>query len=685
MSIEPQIIMWPAYITGAPRNNVQAHIFNTSITLYQGYYNNMINPYYMTGKWFRDDVFVYDDTAAGRCVFCFFKIFNTTKRVRMWYAALSFGGNNVWNKTWDELWNHSEVMSQRTNHNIIYPELDEPDYYNYSSNGLFTGTLPMIQKRPSPIIYLGDFATINSDNINLGYSKLSNIKDAVSDQDATSFKQLKDTKLALETSLTASNVKITSLETQMTNIMAGTTAYDSFKKVIDLVNAMDAADDLSVAKSIALLTQSIAAEETRAIAEEGSILTNLNNFKTLTYGPDKQALENNDSRIEGIVTANRTDYDNKLSTEQTERKIADNKIQANMITSILVSPSSMIYSSNDAPSGNIIVDCPIDGWFYTNKIYNANINWRFIPSEGLQIRDLNHLCFNAWFANNASLPFIELYTKRKNDGTDEDSYYNTKLRYVIAMSKDVEINSSSNNIPYQCYIGFNNSNVDTLPNFGLQRKELSISVDSESMLERILETDEILYITLSTNKNIPMGSVNFVVNNICYCTNNGIIEHKLVSSSLTSALISEENSISLESERLRAKTAEEYLRTDLSTLSATQISDKAILDGRITGLNTSLSNSLGSEISRALAAEGVIASNLATHISGYNTDKTSMSSLISNVSSQLTTELATRSSADTALTTRINNIESSLLSLTKFITGDTYITGVPFNITYLHS
>jgi hypothetical protein len=533
---------------------------------------------------------------------------------------------------------------------------------------------------PFPLLHLGDYVTVNKDIIDLQYSRIINITNAVKPQDVPSFQQITDTKLALEDSIKISNDKITELQGKVTNILYGSEAYDSFKKVIDLVNAMDKEDDLSVAKSITLLTQSIADEEIRAIAEEGSILTNLNNFKTLTYGPDKIALDANDSRIEGIVTANRTDYDNKLLTEQTARDAADKLHQSNMITTIHVLSTPTMYADGVAPKAIIPKHCSIDGWTYskTSDDITDKINWYFPPKSDLKFKDLNHLSFNAWLANNASLPFIVLYTKRKNDGNDETIWYRSK--YVFEVSKPILINSTSNVVPYQFYIGFNNSNVDTLPNFGLQRKELSnttISRDNKFLPEL---NDEIQYIAFSTNSVATKDSVDLLVSNLCYCTNTGITEYKFISSLLTSQMVT----TSLESEVLRAKTAEGALKTDLKTLSEKQISDYGILDGKITGLNTSLSGSIGDESSRALAAEGLIAGNLSTHIGLYDKNTIRVDGLITNLGTNLTTETNTRVQEINRLTGYIEKLESSLLSLTQAFFGNGEFKTIPFIIPYLH-
>lgn len=537
--------------------------------------------------------------------------------------------------------------------------------------------MPTYPSSPSDPLYLGDFVKITSSTVDLGNSKLKSVMDATDDQDVVSYKQVKSLKVLTDEAISKNASDITDVNSRIDTLVNGSGSYDSLKKVVELLSSVDATNDAELVSSVFTLNAAVVTEKDRAIAKENSIDADLQAAKAL----ELQHKSSTDATIANIIstyTANKTATDAAIANEVSARTEADTVQKSLMITSINVSPNPSIFADAEQP---VMPDAnTTDGWKFTNLTSGRKVNWYMQPTAGLKYKDLNHLSMNCWITSNVQLPYLVIYTKRKNDGNDKASWYRSKAAYEIATPTTIMPNSTLNSVPYQFYRKCSAVDTSTLPNYNYQQKELAVTNVVSSIVGQIDPEDEILFVAISSNSAAPVGSVNFNVSSFCYATKSGTFETNFSSSSL----VATSSAISVAAEQARAMAAESCLRTDLNTLSTKQESDVATFQGTVTAFNTTLSASIGAEKARAETAEGVIANDLSAHKTAYVTDKTNIQSAIASLQSALTTELSTRSAADTALQTELENVKSSLLSLANSFYGINKYTATPFSVPYAH-
>ena len=526
-------------------------------------------------------------------------------------------------------------------------------------------------------LFLGDFVKITSSTVDLGNSKLKSVMDATDDQDVVSFKQVKAMKTLTDNAISQNVSQISDVNARIDTLVSGSESYNSLAKVVDLLKSVDATNDAELVSSVFTLNAAVQTERDRAIAKENSIDIDLQAAKAL----ELQHKSSIDTSIANIITEQsnyKTSNNAALASEITLRTAADALQKSLTITSMTVSANPSIYADCEQPVAPDVNTS--EGWKFVNVSSGRKVNWYIPPTTGLKYKDLNHLSMNCWITSNVQLPFMVIYTKRKNDGADQATWYRSKAAYEITTPSTIPVNSASNPIPYQLYRKCSAVDTSSLPNYNLQQKQLEMTNVVSSIVGQIDPDDDILFVAVSTNTQAPINSVNFNLISFCYATKNGSFETDFSSSSL----VANSCATSVASEQSRAISAESCLRYSLDTLSTKEASDVATLQGSITAFNKTVSTSIGAETARATTAENKVASDLTEHKTSYATDKASIQSAISGLQSALSTELATRSAGDTAIKADLENIKSSLLSLANSFYGVGAYTNTPFSVPFAH-
>ena len=522
----------------------------------------------------------------------------------------------------------------------------------------------------SPLIYLGDYVTVNSstNTVSCGSAKLSSVSDAVSDQDVPSFKQVKAVQTSLNSSLASTNANVTTVTNQVASILEGA-SITKFKTLIDTINALDAEDDANLVSAVATLTQKIDVEKARAESAESTLSSSVLSEKTRAETAESalsSSVSDEKTRAETAEALLRTD----LTSETARATAAEAILTSNDITTINVQPftDAMAIPSN--------VFAPHDGFYYTNQA-NKKITW-YMPSPSMTFNKINYLSFNTCIHSNQQLPYIVVYSKPKGDGSDKASWYNARHVYEVFTPTTVPVNNSTTNAtPYQFYCALSGSNIANMPDFGLQK--LLLPLGSHQTLGTIAPNDEILYISLQTSSGTAAGFLNFTIQNFCVCAKDQTYEYKFSSASLTSAGIAS----NLSTEVTRALAAEAVITSSLNAQITKEAADVASLNGSISTLSTNLNTSLGAEITRAGLAESGLQSQITSLTATVNTSASDAGSGISTVATNLTNEVSRATAAESALTTRISKLEESFISFLQFHFGNsTYSSSSTFPLTF---
>jgi len=500
----------------------------------------------------------------------------------------------------------------------------------------------------APKLYLGDSMTIINDKIDIGQSRLTNLEDGTEPQDAVTVFQLNFLKNLFTNSIAITNSNLQLQTVRIDNILYNSGIYDNFKTVVDFINKLDQNQQKALANTILQLNQQITTEETRAINSETSLLQKLNS----------QILkeESNFNTLNQQITNNNTYIRNSLTEEIITRITADILLNSIKINTVNLLPSPIIYLNSTILPGYPPNDCIIDGWYVNNSFAGSFCNYYITPISNVTFSQLNYLSINVWIYNK-SLPYLILNLNN-----------NKKVIYKIKDNSVVNINSSTNILPYQFYAKINKPDTTALPIFGYTQIELNQYLPN--IFNGPSPTDIINSVAICSDPNSTVGSEKWVVSNCCICLDTGVYESKFISSIIGT----NNNNNLLNNEILRATTIENNILSSLNTQITKEQNDYSSLSVNITSVRQEVLD----EIERAKNSELVLIKNLANFMSKEETD-------IKNVTNNLTTESIQRINADTSLQQDINAIKITILSLLNALYGNGTYTSLPAIIPNRHA
>jgi len=532
----------------------------------------------------------------------------------------------------------------------------------------------------SSLIYLGDYVTVNSstNTVSCGSAKLTSISDAVNDQDAPSYKQVKAVQTSLNSSLASTNANVTTVTNQVADIVAGST-ITKFKTLVDTINALTETEHADVANAVTTLSQKIDDEKARAQDAESSLSSSLTAENLRAVAAENaltSSVSDEKTRAETAEALLRTNLTSEVSRATSSEAILASK---EIMTSNIL-PTAGFCGGADAPLPiPASVYAPFDGYYYTNSGTGTNkMNW-YMPAPALTFGDIQYCSFNISLLSNAQVPYIVIYSQPKKDGTDKGSWYNARYDYEVQTPTSVPVNNPATNpTPYQFYCAVSGSNIANMPTFGFQLQPMTLD-PSPFTVGTMLPTDKILYVSIQTNSAASANQENFIVENFAITTKLQTYNYNFSQASLANAVVT----ASLNSEVQRALAKEADLLASLNAQISKESGDIASLNGSLSQLSITLNGAIGTEKTRA---EG-IENSLKSQIDGINTNITSVNGSVSSSLSTLTTnlqsEVSNRTLADSNLTTRIANVEQTLISFLQHYFGNsTYSSSSQFPITF---
>lgn len=410
-------------------------------------------------------------------------------------------------------------------------------------------------------VYLGHYATINADVVDLGGSKLQNISPPVNGTDAST-KTYVDTSIAtVNASITSANTtnqaytdtKVNAQKARIDAMLEGTTTdLDQFKEIVSLVNSLDA-------------------------TQAQDILTKTSTLST------------------------------SLNSEILRATTAENALKKKLEFQIDVLPVPSVYADAEQPSVmplSIKTNASFtgtDGFYFKNSTAGKKINW-YLPSvTNLMGSDILNLYFDCTLFSTQSPPFISVYTQ-KTGTNDLGSWYHSKATYIVW---DVSALST-----YKDYQFYTHVPIDT-PISG--KVQYALTLDTSSSRGVVEPTDKILAISIGSNSTATQNDVEFVVDKCHLQTPNAtfaynfssyLTEINALSSSATSGLSSLTSSLSAEVTRAQAsETAlSSTITSNYSTLNTAIVSEASLARTN----ETNLQSAVNSEVTRATAAEATI-------------------------------------------------------------------------------
>lgn len=152
----------------------------------------------------------------------------------------------------------------------------------------------------------------------------------------------------------------------------------------------------------------------------------------------------------------------------------------------------------------------VSGWYYTNSATGKKINWYFYGSTPTVTEtkgDVKSIWALVTIRSIDSLPFIQLYTKRENDGNDAGSWYRSRITYTYqgAALPVPPVGGTQ----YLMYVGDDPGVFGTVPRLELTRDAVS-SIGPEA------DSEEILTMVFASNSAAAAGEVEFVATELGY-------------------------------------------------------------------------------------------------------------------------------------------------------------------------
>jgi hypothetical protein len=505
--------------------------------------------------------------------------------------------------------NNAFTFDNVTQKYIILPSLGDnigtltiEDYLVSVGHFKFTQTSPA-----SNNLYLGDNVVVDSVNqhVDFGLSALTKVKDAVNPTDVPAFHQIIEFRDNLQDQINLVDLSLNSLKTDIENILNGA-SIQNFKTLKDYIDFLETTDMSDEAVQIAKLTSYVDTETNRATTAE--LLLQLGISGEIIRA--KQA-ESDLSYNLWVETLRATNAENGLSTRITSEvnraTAAENILTSKQTTSIHVISNPTFYVDGDKPMmipPNVY--SYFDGFYYKNQ-YNSGtttnpnkINW-YLPKV-LTYSELKCISFNINVLSNNQLPFICIY-KLGPTGID---IYNKRV-YEIPTPSTIPVNSAlpTKYLPYQFYVDIGGTNLNSLIDYGLVRKPLSL-ITSNVWSPGTINPDDMIVVTIHTNSAASMGHEEFVIESSCIVTNNQTFEYKFSSDQL-----------SLSSEITRATAKETIIDGSLNSIITKQTTDYTTLNTLIqdaSGRLLKVSEDLDDEIDRATAKEDLINQGLKSFI-----------------------------------------------------------------------
>ncbi len=271
------------------------------------------------------------------------------------------------------------------------------------------------------------------------------------------------------------------------------------------------------------LTNAILAEETARSAADDDLTA------AVSAEAATRLADDNTERAARIaaVSAEETARIAAVSAEAATRLAEDAKLNMLAIKSsktMLYSPTVYADSTTSPKPLELCSYLPtsnagnFDGWRMRNDVAGTKFNF-YVPSNGLIVGDVKAMYLELCAPSVVSLPFITIYTTKKNDGNDFSSWYRSKATYIRNATDTLVAGSNYNMVA-------NLKNVDTFNSNYLIRHNTELDTTSvgSKNLDYMLDTDDILFFAIGSDSGSSVGNVECIISKFKLQLETGICE-----------------------------------------------------------------------------------------------------------------------------------------------------------------
>ena len=154
-----------------------------------------------------------------------------------------------------------------------------------------------------------------------------------------------------------------------------------------------------------------------------------------------------------------------------------------------------------------------NGWYYKNNVLASKkkINWYMPPSAGAKISELKYMYLTGQILGNKSLPFLTVYTKKKNDTLDASTWYRSKRTYESVGGVAVV---TPGTVAHQLVARLDSNT--SYPVINGYTQIMLTNLDATANKGPFGDDEEILFYSIGTNSAVTSsGDCEFILNTFC--------------------------------------------------------------------------------------------------------------------------------------------------------------------------
>jgi hypothetical protein len=193
-----------------------------------------------------------------------------------------------------------------------------------------------------------------------------------------------------------------------------------------------------------------------------------------------------------------------------------------------------------------------DGWRMRNATAGSKFNF-YAPAGGLKVGDVKAMYLELCAPSVVSMPFVTIYTTRKNDGKDYSSWYRSKITYIRNTTEVFVAGTNYNMVTNLKNVTVFNSNYFTQKNTQLEavssqgvgtisKANIGTATNVLEQVFNVYDNDDILAFAISSDSSSSVGNVECIISKFKLQLETGVCEFVFSNSDVFDNYMRERNS-----------------------------------------------------------------------------------------------------------------------------------------------
>ena len=193
-----------------------------------------------------------------------------------------------------------------------------------------------------------------------------------------------------------------------------------------------------------------------------------------------------------------------------------------------------------------------DGWRMRNATAGTKFNF-YAPAGGLKVGDVKAMYLELCAPSVVSMPFVTIYTTRKNDGKDYSSWYRSRITYIRNTTEVFVAGTNYNMVTNLKNVTVFNSNYFTQKNTELEafssqgvgtisKANIGTATNVLEQVFNVYDDDDILFFAISSDSSSSVGNVECIIGKFKLQLATGVCEFVFSNSDVFDNYMRERNS-----------------------------------------------------------------------------------------------------------------------------------------------